>query len=137
MGSWGVRSYENDAADFAIDAGMDRVHGSTYEDLMDDGNPLTIDQIQKRLANSSTLEAAISAFCTEVDAAWDVWDNEQRLGFAGIVIRHAELGVPIPNDLRTRAVGWLRDEAIEWDEATARKLRKEREIELLERMDSK
>ena len=137
MGSWGVRSYENDDADFAIDAGMDRVHGSTYEDLMDDGNPLTIDQIQKRLANASTLEAAVSAFCTEVDALWDDWDDEQRLGFAGVVVRHAELGVPIPDDWRTRALGWLRDETIEWDEATARKLRKEREIDLLERLDPK
>lgn len=133
MGSWGVRSYENDDADFAIDAGLDQVHGSTYEDLMDDGNPLTIDQIQKRLANSSTLEAAVSSITNEVDAPWDDWDDEQRLGFAGIVVRHAELGVPVPDDWRTRAIAYLRDEAIEWDEATARKLRKEREIELLER----
>ncbi len=136
MGSWGVRSYENDDADFAIDAGLDRVHGSVYEDLMDDGNPLTIDQIQKRLANPSTLEAAVSAFCAEMDAPWDDWDDEERLGFAGVVVRHAELGVTIPDDWRTRALGYLRDEAIEWDEATARKLRREREIELLERLES-
>ena len=136
MGSWGVRSYENDEADFAIDAGLDRVHSSAYEDLMDDGNPLTIDQIQKRLANSQTLEASVASITDEVDAPWDDWDDEQRLGFAGVVVRHAELGVPIPDDWRSRALGYLRDEAIEWDEATARKLRREREIELLERLES-
>ena len=28
MGHWGVMSYENDDADFALDAGFDRVHGA-------------------------------------------------------------------------------------------------------------
>ena len=136
MGSWGVRSYENDDADFAIDAGLDKVHGSAYEDLMEDDNPLTIDQIHQRLANSATLEAAIANYGSEVDRPWDDWDDEQRLAFAGIVVRHAELRVPIPDDWRDRAITWLRDEAIEWDEVTARRLRREREIELLERRDA-
>ena len=133
MGSWGVRSYENDAADFAIDAGLEQVHGSTYEDLMEDDNPLTIDQIQQKLANSATLEAAITNLTSEVDQPWDDWDDEERLGYAGIVVRHAELKVPIPTEWRDRAIAWLRSEEIEWDEATVRKLRREREIELLER----
>ena len=133
MGSWGVRSFENDDADFAIDAGMDRVHGAVYEDLMDDGNPLTIDQIQKKLANSATLEAAVAALTAEVNAPWDDWDDEQRLAFAGVVVRHAELQVPIPEDWRIRARDWLRSETIEWEEATARRLRREREVELLDR----
>ena len=132
MGSWGVRSYENDDADFAIDAGMEAVHGSTYEDMMDDHNPLTIDQIQQRLANSATLAAAIANYTSEVDRPWDDWDDEQRLGFVGIVVRHAELKVAIPAEWRDRALAWLRDEQVEWDEVTARKLRREREIELLE-----
>ena len=136
MGSWGVRSYENDEADFAIDAGFDRVHGEVYEDLMEDGNPMTIDQIQKKLASSATLEAAISDLSAEVDAPWEDWTEDQRLGFAGIVVRHAELGVLIPSDWRTRALDWLRDESIEWEEATARKLRKQREVELLEQAES-
>ncbi len=122
MGSWGVRSYENDDADFALDAGFDRVHGATYEDLMDDDNPLTIDQIQRRLANPATLEAAIAALVTDVDRPWDDWEDESRLAFAGVVVRHAELGVPIPADWRTEPSSWLRDEAIEWDEVTVRKL---------------
>lgn len=136
MGSWGVRSYENDDADFALDAGFDRVHGAAYEDLMEDDNPLTIDQIQRQLANVATLEAAVGALCTEVDRPWDDWEDESRLAFAGIVVRHAELKVPIPDDWRARAVAWLRDEAIEWDEATARRLRRERELELLDRPES-
>ena len=137
MGSWGVRSYENDDADFAIDAAMERVHGETYEDLMEDDNPLTVDQIQRKLAGAATLEAAVAHSRGEVDRPWDEWDDEQRLAFAGIVVRHAELGVPIPAEWGARAVAWLRDEAIEWDEVTARKLRREREIELLERRETR
>ena len=135
MGGWGIRSYENDDADFALDAGFDRVHGATYEDLMEDDNPLTIDQIQRRLANPATLREAIAALVNEVDRPWDDWADESRLAFAGVVVRHAELGVPVPADWRTRAIGWLRDEAIEWDEVTARKLRRDREIEVLERLE--
>ena len=47
MGHWGVKSYENDDADDAIDAGFDRACGDVYEELMDDRNPLSLDQIQK------------------------------------------------------------------------------------------
>ena len=137
MGSWGVRSYENDDADFALDAGFDRVHGPVYEDLMEDDNPLTIDQIHQRLANALTLEAAVSSLCAEVDRPWDDWDEENQLAFAGIIVRHAELGIAIPTDWRTRAVDWLTTEAIEWDEVTIRKLRREREIELLKRQEAK
>ena len=133
MGSWGVRSYENDDADFAIDAGLEQVHGSAYEDLMEDDNPLTIDQIQRQLASAATLDAAVENYRAEADQPWDDWDAEQRLAFVGIVVRHAELDVPIADDLRIRALEWLRAESIEWVEATARRLRREREIELLER----
>ena len=133
MGSWGVKSYENDDADFAIDAGMEQVHASTYEDLMEDDNPLTIDQIQRRLASVATLDAAVETYRAEVDRPWEDWDDEQRLAFAGIVVRHAELNVPIADAIRTRALDWLRAETIEWDEVTARRLRREREIDLLER----
>ncbi len=136
MGSWGVRSYENDDADFALDAGFDRVHGAAYEDLMEDDNPLTIDQIQRRLANPATLDAALAGLVAEVDRPWDDWEEEACLAYAGVVVRHAELGVPVAEDERTRAIAWLRDEAIEWDDVTARKLRREREIDLLERMES-
>ena len=55
MGYWGVKSYENDDADDALDAGFERVHGDLYEQLMDDGNPLSFEQVQKGLADSRTL----------------------------------------------------------------------------------
>jgi len=42
------------------------------------------------------------------------------------------LGVPLPDDWRDRAITWLRDETIDWEEATARKLRREKEIRRLE-----
>ncbi len=61
MGQWGVKSYENDEAADALDAGFDRVHGPLYEELMDDRNPLTFEQVQQKLADSRTLEAAIAA----------------------------------------------------------------------------
>ncbi len=61
MDYWGVKSYENDGAADALDAGFDRAHGSRYEELMDDRNPLTFEQVQQRLADLRTLEASIEA----------------------------------------------------------------------------
>ena len=61
MDYWGVKSYENDDAGDALDAGFDRVHGALYEQLMDDRNPLPFEQVQARLASTQTLEAAITA----------------------------------------------------------------------------
>jgi hypothetical protein len=39
--------------------------------------------------------------------------------------------VPIPPDVRDRALAFLRDEPIDWEEATARRLRRDKEIRLL------
>jgi len=132
MGHWGVKSYENDDADFAIDAGMERVHGDSYEDLMDDRNALSFDDVQKKLAGPETLVAAVESLKEEVgDAAFDDWDDTERLAFAGIIVRHAEFGVAIPGEWLDRAIAWLESEEIDWDEATLRKLRRQKEIGLL------
>ena len=138
MGQWGVRSYENDDADFAIDAGMDRVHGPAYEGH--DGRRQPADDRPRSIGSSPTARRWRRPSRTTPPRSTprgDDWDDEQRLGFAGIVVRHAELGVPVPDDWRLRALSYLRDEAIEWEEATARKLRRDREIELLERQDAR
>ena len=50
-----------------------------------------------------------------------------------MVVRHAELGVAIPETLRTCAIDWLEHEEIDWDEETKRRLRREKEIALLRR----
>ncbi len=131
MGGWGVKSYESDDAADALDAGFDRVHGASYEALMDDGNPLPFDQVQAKLADANTLAAAVGALREAFGDDLDAWDDEQRLAFAGVVVRHAECGVAPPDDWRARAVDWLEAEAIEWDEATARMLRRKKEIALL------
>jgi hypothetical protein len=131
MGSWGVRSYDNDEAGEALDRGFERVHGHLYDELMDDRNPLTPEQIQAKLANPETLAAAVEFCREEVGLPWDEWDEVDRLGFVGVVVRHAELGVPVTDEWRDRAVAWLLDEAIEWEEATSRKLRRQKEIERL------
>jgi hypothetical protein len=131
MGYWGVRSYENDEAADALDAAFERVHGDVYDDLMDDRNPLTPEQIQLKLASLETLAAAIEVCRETFGPNWEEWDEVDRLGFVGVVVRHAELGVAIPDDWRERAIEWLRDEPIEWDEATVRKLRRQKEIGLL------
>ena len=133
MGHWGVKSYEIDEANDAIDAGFDRVHGSVYDDLMDDRNPLTYDQVIAKLANEKTLAAAIEALEVEFGADREQWDEVVRLAFAGIVVRHAELKVPIDPQTKALAISYLRDEAIEWEEATARKIRREKEIGLLQK----
>jgi hypothetical protein len=137
MGHWGVRSYENDDADSALDAGFEGVHGEVYEKLMDDRNPLSFDQVQKRLADGRTLVEALKVLeqKTGAAAAKDpaVWDEVARLAFAGVIVRHAELGVPVPDELRELAIAWLEGEEIEWDEQTKRKLRREKEIAFLRR----
>jgi hypothetical protein len=133
MGHWGVKSYENDDADFALDAGFDRVHGAAYEALMDDRNPLTFEQVQQRLVSPETLAAALDALREDVGKPLAEWDDAQRLAFAGVVVRHAELGVPVPDDVRLLALDWLENEAIDWQEATTRRLRKAREIAALQR----
>jgi hypothetical protein len=136
MGYWGVKSYENDIANDALDAGFDRVHGEVYEELMDDRNPLTFEQVQARLANPRTLEAAIDSLretLEPADAPPESWNEETRLALAGIVVRHAELGVPIPNEWSSRAIDWLENEELDWDEVTLRGLRRKKEISMLRR----
>jgi hypothetical protein len=131
MGHWGVKSFENDEAADALDAGFDRVHGEAYEALMDDRNPLSFDQIQSQLASPETLAAAIDALHASIGEPFDAWSPTARLAFVGVVVRHAESGVPIPDDCRVRAIDWLVHEAIDWQEATLRRLRRDREILLL------
>jgi hypothetical protein len=133
MGHWGVKSYENDEAHDALDAGFDRVHGERYEELMDDRNPLTYEQVQQKLADARTLAASVEALQESVGPqnAPEEWDELSRLALAGIVVRHAELKVPIPEEWRQRAIEWLEHEEIDWQEATARQLRRQKEVNLL------
>jgi hypothetical protein len=135
MGHWGVKSYENDEAHDALDAGFDRVHGARYEELMDDRNPLTYEQVQQQLADVRTLEASIAALGDSVgpEIAPESWGEPTRLALAGIVVRHAELKVPIPDEWRRRAIDWLEHEEIDWHEATARRLRRQKEVDLMRR----
>jgi hypothetical protein len=131
MGHWGVKSYENDDAADALDAGFDRTHGALYEELMADENPLTTEQVERQLANAETLARAVEALVESVDLPFEEWDEVERLAFAGVVVRHAELGVAIPDEWRARALDWLEHEEIEWEEATARRLRRQKEMALL------
>jgi hypothetical protein len=131
MGHWGVKSYENDDAADALDAGFDRTHGALYEELMADENPLTTEQVERQLANPETLAGAVEALVESVGRPFEEWDEVERLAFAGVVVRHAELGVAIPDEWRARALDWLEHEEIEWEETTARRLRRQKEMALL------
>jgi hypothetical protein len=133
MGYWGVKSYENDEAANAIDAGMERVHGDAYEALMDDRNPASFDDAQRSLVSGATLAAAIDALREAVgpERPWDDWDETERLAFAGVVVRHAEFGVEVTAESLDRAIAWLEHETIEWDEATLRRLRLPNELATL------
>ena len=123
MGYWGVKSYENDDADDAIDAAMEKIHGSSYEDLMDDGNPLSFDQVQKKLANDNTLSESILALeeliAVKLDGDPGLWD---------------EFAIAIPDAPLARALEWLKQEDIEWEDAAKRKARREKEIAFLKRL---
>lgn len=134
MGHWGVKSYENDEVHDALDAGFARVHGAVYDDLMDDRNPLTLEEVQEKLAGPETLAAALQALHAEYGENTEAWDEVVRLAYGGIVIRHAELKVPLPEDVRLRALEWLEAENIEWDEVTKRQLRRDREITFLRKL---
>ena len=125
MGTWGVKSYENDDAGDALDAGFDRVHGARYDDLMNDRDPLTFDQVQE------TLAAALEWLAEEFGPDPDSWDEDGKLALAGVVVRHAEFGVPVPAEWTARAIAALDDEEIAWEEATIRGLRRQKEIALL------
>ena len=125
MSHWGVKSYEHDDAADALDAAFDRVHGAVYDELMDDRNPLTPEQVQQQLAGPETLAAAVAVLQETFGDDFEAWDEVGRLAFAGVVVRHAELGVPIPDAWRGRA--------IDWDEATTRRLRRQQEIDRLRR----
>ena len=133
MNYWGIKSYENDDSGDALDAGFDRVHGALYEQLMDDRNPLSFEQVQARLATAQTLKAAIMALqeSLALKDPPEEWDETARLALAGVVVRHAELGVGIPRVWLTRAIDWLETEVIEWEESTARQLRRQKEIKML------
>ena len=72
-----------------------------YDAMMDDRHPLGFDAAQKVSSpNGDTLAAAIESLCTSVGQPFDAWDEIQRLAFVGVVVRHAEFGVAIPDDWR-------------------------------------
>jgi len=139
MGHWGVKSYENDEANDALDAGFAAVHGSAYEDLMDDRNPLTYEEVQARLADSRTLEAAVLALESELQLSTgrpEDWDEVARLAFVGIVVRHAECGVAIPTPWHDLTLRWLEEETLEWEQGQERAQARKRELDLLRRKPS-
>jgi hypothetical protein len=135
MGHWGVKSYENDHANDALDVGFDRVHPELYDELMDDANPLTFEQVQEKLASPTTLEQAIASVVEAAGSleAIEAWDELDRLALVGVVVRHAEMRVPIPERWGRLAIEWLEHEEIDWDEATKRRLRIQKELDLLRR----
>ena len=59
------------------------------------------------------------------------WDEEARLALAGIIVRHAELKVPIPEVWLKHALDSLENEKLDWEEATARQFRRQKEITVL------
>lgn len=134
MGYWGVKSYEDDDADFAIDKAFERVHGDAYLKLMEDADPTPLEVAQARLANAETLRAALEALTEEFgigEGDETGWDEDRRVSYCGVVVRHAEWGIPLPASIRDRALAWLEGEDLEWDEGEARTRRRASEIETL------
>jgi hypothetical protein len=100
---------------------------------MDDRNPLSFEQVQKRLADSKTLDASIAALkeSLALSSPPNEWDEVAKLALAGIIVRHAELNVPIPEVWLNQAIICLEQEELDWEEATARRLRRQKEINML------
>ena len=134
MGHWGVKSYENDDAADALDAGFERVHGDRYDDLMDDRNPMTFDQVQQKLANPETLAAAVEALAESVgaDRPFDDWDEVERLGVRRGRRPPRRVRRPDPRRLARPGGRLARSRGDRLGrEATARRLRRQKEIALL------
>lgn len=133
MGFWGTKSYDNDLASDALDAGFDRVHGKRYEDLMDDRNPVPFEKVQEQLASLETLKEALAAL---EEAAGDLDpedEDDPALALAGVVVRHVECKVAVPEEIVRRAIAALEAEEIEWPKPTERKLRIDKELATLRR----
>jgi len=133
MGFWGTKSYDNDLASDALDAGFDRVHGERYEELMDDRNPVPFEKVQERLASPETLKAALAALEEAVVDLDPEDEDDPALALAGIVVRHVECKVTVPEEILRRAIAALEAEEIEWPQATERKLRIDKEMAMLRR----
>jgi hypothetical protein len=132
MGCWGVRSYDFDEADEALDRAFEAVHAAAYEALMDDGSPLTLEQVQQQLAGPETLAAALAHLEAAFGADRGAWDEVARLALAGVVVRHAELQVAVPSALRDQAIAALEREDLDWEaDAPAREARRQAELALL------
>ena len=111
MGYWGVKSYENDdAGDDASTPGSSRFTAPGLrgaDGRQQSASPWTGPEA---LADDQTLVGSVKALEEMVVATVDgsqAWDDKGRLALAGVVVRHAELGVAIPEALGLRAIDWL------------------------------
>ncbi len=128
MGYWGIKSYENDLAHDALDAGFDRIHGARYEELMDDRNPMPYEKVHEQLASLETLSATLAALDELVEGPALEGDDEALLAWVGVVLRHVECRVPVPVVTIERAIQILENEDLEWPRPTERKLRLDKEL---------
>ncbi|MFM7316337.1 MAG: hypothetical protein ACKO5E_05270 [bacterium] len=128
MGYWGIKSYENDLAHDALDAGFDRMHGVRYEELMDDHNPLPYEKVHEQLASPETLSASLAALDELVEGPALEGDGEALLAWVGVVLRHVECRVAVPAETIMRAIDILENEDLEWPRPTERKLRLDKEL---------
>lgn len=133
MGFWGIRSYENDLAADALDAGFDRVHGQRYEDLMDDRNPVPFEKVQEQLASEETLKSALAALEEAIGELEEDDEDDPALAYAGVVVRHVECRVDVPEEIVRKAIEALENEDMEWPRPTERKLRIDKEIAILKK----
>ncbi|MCY2933916.1 MAG: hypothetical protein WCJ40_05715 [Planctomycetota bacterium] len=131
MGYWGVKSYENDLTHDALDAGFDKVHEASYEALMDDRNPLPYEKVHEQLANQETLDQSLAALDDMVDGVAYELDDESKLAWVGVVIRHVECRLDLTKEMLQRAISILENEDMEWPRPTERKMRLEKELALL------
>lgn len=131
MGYWGVKSYENDLAHDALDAGFDLVHEARYEALMDDRNPMPYEKVHEELGNLETLAESLKALDSALEHPALQGDEEEKLAWVGIVLRHAECKVDVPKEMLEQAIALLEGEEIEWPRPTERKLRLDKELALL------
>jgi len=131
MGFWGIKSYENDLAGDALDAGFDETHGKRYEELMDDRNPVPFEKVQEQLADERTLSAALAALERLAAELAEDDEDDPGLSYAGVVVRHVECRVDVPDEILAKAIEALEEEDLEWPRPTERKLRKEKELALL------
>ena len=83
------------------------------------------------MANEETLKESLAALDEMVEGVAQELDDESKLAWAGVVIRHVECRMDLPREMLEATITILENEDLDWPRPTERKIRLEKELALL------